>query len=77
MVVLLELPLPVAVVCADPVIENVVVAAPFAVDVCTGPELDAESVVDVVLLSARRTMMESSSGNQLGHIGHAVAYAER
>jgi len=77
-VVLLELPL--SVVSADPDIENVVVAPDFAVDVTVAPEEDpvVVAVVDaVLLLSCRRTMMESSSGNHLGHIGQAAAYAER
>lgn len=39
---------------------------------------DPVAVADaVLLLSCRRTMIESSSGNQFGHIGHAVAYVER
>lgn len=30
-----------------------------------------------LLPSCRRTIIESSSGNHFGHIGHAAAYAER
>jgi hypothetical protein len=36
-----------------------------------------KTVEQYSLLFSRLTMMESSSGNQLGHMGHAAAYAER
>jgi len=81
LVVELECPLPVTV---DSPIENVVVAPPefpFAVVDAVAfaedpvPVWVADTVV--LLLSCRLTMMESSSGNQFGHMGQAVAYAER
>lgn len=64
---------------ADPVIENVVGPPPdFEAEPVAAAEPDpVEVAVVVLLLSCRRTMMESSSGNHLGHIGHAAAYAER
>jgi hypothetical protein len=77
-VVEFEFVLPVAV---DSPTENVVVAPfPFAVFDPVASAEDPVAVWDaeaVLLLSCRLTMMESSSGNQFDHIGHAVAYAER
>lgn len=61
--------------------ENVVVGVcPFAVEdpVAAAPDPDAVCVGEVVLLlSCRLTMIESSSGSQSDHMGHAVVYTER
>jgi len=74
-----DFPDPVAEADPDPVIENVVVPPPeFDAEPVAVAEPDPVAVADaVLLLSCRRTMMESSSGSHLGHIGHAAAYAER